>query len=368
MVVYTCTRCGYSCKNKSYYKKHLLRKVICEPNITNVPISELYDDMYGKGRYAIDINMHAKKNVTNYAELRSNTLENTLGKNVEKKFTLDYAENTLDYAGSEKTRNLPFMCKFCNKIFKQKRYLKDHYSRTKCGLIKDAQNVTYINESNNNIPVETEINANKDLVIASQSAVIKELRSQIETLLKEKGNTYSYTQNIVVHPFGKESINHISGSYVKELIDRGPIHCIPNLLKEIHFNDYHRENSNIKIPNKKNQLAQIFNGTSWEYTDKKTTINNMTSKAYSIINRHYDSGSNVYMDTFKTNYENEEKEVVKKITKDTEIMILNNQGNIPGNIREDIQEDICDGSIEDRQEETRDDTEETINLVVNTVS
>ena len=70
MVVYTCSRCGYSCKNKSYYKKHLLRKVICEPNITNVPISELYDDMYGKGRYAIDINMHAKKNVTAAMHLR----------------------------------------------------------------------------------------------------------------------------------------------------------------------------------------------------------------------------------------------------------------------------------------------------------
>ena len=41
MVVYTCKRCGYSCKNKSYYRKHLLRKIPCEANIENISIDDL---------------------------------------------------------------------------------------------------------------------------------------------------------------------------------------------------------------------------------------------------------------------------------------------------------------------------------------
>ena len=167
----------------------------------------------------------------------------------------------------------------------------------------------------------------KDIIIASQNEIIKELKTQIETLLKEKGNTYSYTQNIIVQPFGKEKIEYIKDSYVKSLINKGPMNCIPNLLKAIHFDNQHKENLNVKIPNKKMQLAQIFNGTNWEYKDKKTTIENMTSKAYGIINKHYETGSNSYMDNFKHNYDNEDKDIVKKICKDTEIMILNNQGN-----------------------------------------
>ena len=40
MVTYTCRRCGYSCKNKSYFKKHLLRKVTCSPILENIEIAE----------------------------------------------------------------------------------------------------------------------------------------------------------------------------------------------------------------------------------------------------------------------------------------------------------------------------------------
>ena len=55
----------------------------------------------------------------------------------------------------------------------------------------------------------------KDIIIASQNEIIKELKTQIETLLKEKGNTYSYTQNIIVQPFGKEKIEYIKGYIIR---------------------------------------------------------------------------------------------------------------------------------------------------------
>ena len=50
------------------------------------------------------------------------------------------------------------------------------------------------------------------------------------------------------------------------------------LLKYIHFNPEHIENQNIKIPNKKEPYAEVFNGSIWEISDKKRTIKDMTDQ------------------------------------------------------------------------------------------
>ncbi len=303
MVTYNCDRCGYSCNNKSYFKKHLLRKIPCAKVIKDVEISEIYDKLYGEGSYNAIKNSAGKKDIS---EIRSNTL-----KYAEKPEKI--RSNTLKYAEIRSNEKKEIICNICGKVFKEHRYLIQHTSRNNCQPI--------------NLESSDPSDKQKDIIIASQNVIIKELKTQIDTLLKEKGNTYSYTQNIIVQPFGKEKIEYIEPSYVKSLIDKGPIHCIPKLLKAIHFDTGHKENLNIKIPNKKMQLAQIFNGTNWEYKDKKATIENMTNKAYGILNRHYECGSNTYMDNFKENYEKDEKDIVKKICKDTEIMILNSQVN-----------------------------------------
>ena len=52
----------------------------------------------------------------------------------------------------------------------------------------------------------------------------------------------------------------------------------------------------------------------------------MTSKAYGILNNHYDkSTENKYMEQFRKDYESGNKDTVKRINDKTEITILNNQ-------------------------------------------
>ena len=160
-----------------------------------------------------------------------------------------------------------------------------------------------------------------------KDVLILELRKEIGVLLTQKGNIYT-TNNLVINPFGKENTHYISKEYINKLVQNGPMNCIPNLLEYIHFNPKHIENHNIKIPNKKENFAQVYNGDQWEYQDKKQTIENMTDKAFGIINEHYDEGTNQYMDKIKNKIEESEKITVKKIHKDTEIMILNNQNKI----------------------------------------
>ena len=64
----------------------------------------------------------------------------------------------------------------------------------------------------------------------------------------------------MINSFGKENTSYITKDYIDSLISQGPMNIIPTLLKYIHFNPNHKENHNIKITNKKDNYAQIFNG------------------------------------------------------------------------------------------------------------
>ena len=41
MVVYNCPRCGYSTGNKSYFRKHLMRRNPCKVVLKDIPIKDI---------------------------------------------------------------------------------------------------------------------------------------------------------------------------------------------------------------------------------------------------------------------------------------------------------------------------------------
>ena len=48
MVHYKCPRCGYSTSNKSYFRKHLLRKITCKDVYENIPVEKIYKELLGE--------------------------------------------------------------------------------------------------------------------------------------------------------------------------------------------------------------------------------------------------------------------------------------------------------------------------------
>ena len=162
--------------------------------------------------------------------------------------------------------------------------------------------------------------------VADKDKVINDLKKQIEILLTKVGNTTTNYNYIVINAFGKENIDYLTTGGVNKLIQYGPFRSIPRLLKNIHFNPKHKENHNVKIPNRKEKYAEIYNGEKWELRDKRETIDDLTGKAYGLLEDHFD-GENKHMDTFIKHYDNDD-EVIKKVYNETEMMILNNQNTI----------------------------------------
>ena len=161
---------------------------------------------------------------------------------------------------------------------------------------------------------------------------IELLKAQMEIMMEKVGgevhnhNTTNYTVNtvnIMLNAFGSETTDYLTESKVKEILQQGgAIDSIPRLLKAIHFDPGHIENKNVIIPSRKDNVAKIWDGSKWVLKAKNTTINEMTDKAFSLITEHYEEGNKHY-DEFTDKYARDDKNVKKRVTQDTELMIIN---------------------------------------------
>ena len=88
-------------------------------------------------------------------------------------------------------------------------------------------------------------------------------------------------QNIIINSYGKENMDYITPEFLTELLKK-PFADIQSYLKTLHFNEQHPENHNIKIPNKKEKYATVYNSGSWEF--KKNIVDN----GYNVIDSHFD--------------------------------------------------------------------------------
>ena len=202
-------------------------------------------------------------------------------------------------------------CKYCGQIFKHRQSKWKHEKKcTKKNVL--ANKCSRLEQQNK-----------------EKDKAIEVLKAQMEIIMEKVGsqvhnhNTTNYTINVVLNAFGSETTDYLTGNKVRQILQQGgAIDSIPRLLKAIHFNPDHIENQNVIIPSRKDNVAKIWDGNKWVLKAKETTINEMTDKAYNLINEHYDEGNKQY-DDFTDRYANNDKIVKKRVTQDTELMIIN---------------------------------------------
>ena len=156
----------------------------------------------------------------------------------------------------------------------------------------------------------------------------KKLEKKIEKMMDKMctiNNTTNNTQNIViVNNYGKENTDYLTVDKIKKLLDR-PYDSIQDLIKMLHFNADHPENHNIKITNKKEPFALVWNDPIWELRKKKAVIKDIVDKGYMMIDTTHediDKPNKKYLN-FQENFDDDESNIKELIEGETELMIIN---------------------------------------------
>jgi hypothetical protein len=214
----------------------------------------------------------------------------------------------------KKTQKDPlFFCDYCNMIFSSYAHKRRHEIH-RC-------------KENSSI---------KDKKIKILEKEKKKLEKKIEKMMDKvctiNNTTNNNTNNIViVNNYGKENTDYLTAEKISKLLDR-PYDSIQDLIKMLHFNVDHPENHNVKITNKKEPFALVWNNPIWELRKKKSVVKDMVDKGYMMIDTTHDEVSYDDNDSYKTNkkylkfqnnFENNNSNIKELIEEETEIVIFN---------------------------------------------
>ena len=202
-------------------------------------------------------------------------------------------------------KNAIFFCDFCNSNFSSYAHKRRHE------IHRCKENTT--------------IMTNKIKTLEKEK---KKLEKQIEKMIDKVGtinNTTNNTQNIiVVNNYGKENTDYLTFEKIKNLLDR-PYDSVQELIKMLHFDVNHPENHNVKITNKKEPYALVWNDPIWELRKKKTVVKDLVDKGYMMIDGTHDNinKTNTKFVKFQNNFEDDNTNIKDKIEAEAEIVIIN---------------------------------------------
>jgi hypothetical protein len=263
MVLYKCDICLFSSTIKTHYNRHLKTKK------HHLKVTESLIPM------VMTTNDH--KMTTNDHEMTTNDHEMT-------------------------TKKYKYSCDFCDSIFSTKPHKRRH-------------EIHFCKEN-------TSIMSSKIKTLEKEK---KKLEKEIGKLIDKVGNVTNNTNNIiVVNNYGKENTDYLTVEKIKKLLNR-PYDSVQELIKMLHFNSDHPENHNIKITNKKEPYALVWNDPIWELRKKKSVVKDIVDKGYMMIDTTYDNideTNNKYIN-FQNNFEDDASNIKDKIEEETEIVIIN---------------------------------------------
>jgi hypothetical protein len=144
--------------------------------------------------------------------------------------------------------------------------------------------------------------------------------------------------HIHINAFGHENLDYLTDSLLAQCVNR-VYDSVPTLIERIHFDPKHPENHNFKITNKKLPHACVI-GTDnkWRLMNKEEAISTMVDNGYQLIDTKFKEDPSLFTEErrrqyrrFQDNYDNDEKETMKRLKNDVELVVLNGTREIFGN-------------------------------------
>ena len=295
MVMYTCDKCGYTTNRKGNYISHLNRKIPCVSKDVNIVCS--------------------LKNPPKPSKILQNSLQNPQ-KSLQNPPIINDNDSDLE-------------CIYCGKVFKRKDNLTRHISH-RCKIIKSQMNELELEKSkweDEKLELKTKTSELENKVEKLSQDLINKPQNIITQNNINNGKISNKTINI--NSYGNESIDHLTNSYLKDLIGL-PYTAVQKLIKDIHCNPKVPENHNLRKRNKKDKYIEYYDGKQWKIEDKRKQLDHLVDMTFTILenivdgeddidNKHLERFSN-FRDKY---YENRDNIKTNDIN-DAEIMIINN--------------------------------------------
>ena len=166
----------------------------------------------------------------------------------------------------------------------------------------------------------------------AQIAMLLDKHSTSTTNSHNNTNSHNTHQNITINinAFGNENTDYLDDKALLSCIDR-VYKSIPCLLEKLHFDPKHPENHNIKITNKKLPYASVMgNNKKWKTVDRKDAIESMVQKGYNLLDDKYMENKDKFsslkqqnFEEFQSKFEAEEKDLVREIKSNVDMMVIN---------------------------------------------
>ena len=267
MVVYECSICNFSSKIKTHYNRHLNTKK--------------HQTLYEASIITMVKTQKDPEKTQKDPEKTQKDPEKTQGKSI-------------------------FLCDFCDSTFSSYAHKRRHE------LHRCKENTSEMTKK-----------------ITSLEKEKKKLEKKIEKLLDKVGTINNTTNNntnniIVVNTYGKENTDYLTVDKLRSLLDR-PYDSVQELIKMLHFNSDHPENHNVKIRNKKEPYALVWNDSIWELRKKKSVVKDIVDKGYMLIDTTHDNmeESNQKDINFQNKFDDADTNIKNKIEEESEIVIIN---------------------------------------------
>jgi len=224
----------------------------------------------------------------------------------------------------------------CGKSYSQHKSLEyhkkscDHKSARSSNLLGSSSHATEILLET--LQQKLDIYEKERDEMKSQIALLLDKHAEIHNNTTNHNNTNVETQNITINinAFGNENTDYIDDKAMLACISR-IYKSIPSLLEKIHFDPKHPENHNIKITNKKLPYASVMGvNQKWKTVDRKDAIETMVMNGYNLLDEKYTENKDKIpiskqqnFEGFQTKFETEDKDVMRQIKTDVDMMVLN---------------------------------------------